>query len=84
MRASEVFQGRIRSPFYERMAALDTTNTWHNWKGYTTPDELYCGETEYFAIRNATGVFDITPMTKYRIKGRDSLGFISRLVTRDM
>jgi aminomethyltransferase len=84
MSASEVFQGRIRSPFYERMAALDTTNTWHNWKGYTTPDELYCGETEYFAIRNATGVFDITPMTKYRIKGRDSLGFINRLVTRDM
>ena len=27
MSASEVFQGRIRSPFYERMAALDTTNT---------------------------------------------------------
>jgi aminomethyltransferase len=66
------------------MAALDTTNTWHNWKGYTTPDELYCGETEYFAIRNATGVFDITPMTKYRIKGRDSLHYINRLVTRDM
>lgn len=84
MSATEVFQGRIRSPFYERMAALDTTNTWHNWKGYTTPDELYCGETEYFAIRNATGVFDITPMTKYRIKGRDSLHYINRLVTRDM
>jgi aminomethyltransferase len=84
MSASEVFQGRIRSPFYERMAALDMTNTWHNWKGYTTPDELYCGETEYFAIRNATGVFDITPMTKYRIKGRDSLHYINRLVTRDM
>jgi aminomethyltransferase len=84
MSASEVFQGRIRSPFYERMAALDTTNTWHNWKGYTTPDELYCGETEYFVIRNATGVFDITPMTKYRIKGRDSLHYINRLVTRDM
>jgi aminomethyltransferase len=84
MSASEVFQGRIRSPFYECMAALDTTNTWHNWKGYTTPDELYCGETEYFAIRNATGVFDITPMTKYRIKGRDSLHYINRLVTRDM
>lgn len=84
MSASEVFQGRIRSPFHARMAALDTTNTWHNWKGYTTPDELYCGETEYFAIRNATGVFDITPMTKYRIRGRDSLAYINRLVTRDM
>ncbi|MDA0707061.1 MAG: aminomethyltransferase family protein [Proteobacteria bacterium] len=84
MSASEVFQGQIRSPFYERMAALDTKSTWHTWKGYTTPDALYCGETEYFAVRNATGVFDITPMTKYRIKGRDSLAYINRLVTRDM
>ena len=84
MSATEIYQGRLRTPFYERMVNLDTTNTWHNWKGYTTPDELYCSETEYFAIRNATGVFDITPMTKYRIKGRDSLEYVNRLVTRDM
>ncbi len=84
MSATEIYQGRLRTPFYERMVDLDTTNTWHNWKGYTTPDELYCSETEYFAIRNATGVFDITPMTKYRIKGRDSLEYVNRLVTRDM
>ena len=39
---------------------------------------------EYFAIRNATAVFDITPMTKYRITGPDSLAYLDRLVTRDM
>jgi aminomethyltransferase len=39
---------------------------------------------EYFAIRNSTGVFDITPMTKYRITGPDALEFLNRLVTRDM
>ena len=39
---------------------------------------------EYFAIRNSTGVFDITPMTKYRITGKDALNFLDRLVTRDM
>jgi aminomethyltransferase len=80
----EVPQGRLQTPFYDRLAALDTLNAWHSWKGYTTPDELYCAETEYFAIRNATGVFDISPMTKYRIKGRDALDYLNRLVTRDM
>ena len=80
----EVPQGRLQSPFYQRMKALDTVNLWHEWKGYTTPDELYCAETEYFAIRNSTGVFDITPMTKYRITGPDALPFLDRLMTRDM
>ena len=84
MSITEVTQGRLKTPFYGRLTALDTLNSWHDWKGYTTPDELYCAEMEYFAIRNATAVFDITPMTKYRIKGPDALAYIDRLVTRDM
>lgn len=84
MSAREVPQGRLQSPFYSRLAALDTLNSWHTWKGYTVPDALYCADTEYFAIRNSTGVFDLTPMTKYRIKGPDALAYLDRLVTRDM
>jgi aminomethyltransferase len=84
MSIQEVPQGRLRTPFYERMVELDTLNNWHEWKGYSTPEALYCPETEYFAIRNATAVFDLTPMTKYRIKGPDALAYLNRLVTRDM
>ena len=80
----EVPQGRLRSPFYARQVACDTLNLWHEWKGYTVPDALYCDDTEYFAIRNATAVFDLTPMTKYRIKGPDAAAYVNRLVTRDM
>jgi len=79
-----VHQGQMRTPFYECMKKLDIQNAWHNWKGYSTPDELYCSETEYFAIRNATAVFDVSPMTKYRITGPDSTAYLNRLVTRDM
>jgi len=82
--AQEVPQGRLHTPFYSRIAALDTLNAWHTWKGYTVPDALYCADTEYFAIRNSTAVFDLSPMTKYRITGPDSLVYIDRLVTRDM
>jgi aminomethyltransferase len=84
MSIQEVHQGRLRSPFYSRIAALDTLNQWHEWKGYSSADALYCEDMEYFAIRNATAVFDLTPMTKYHISGPDALAYIDRLVTRDM
>ena len=84
MKTYQVEQGQIPTPFYERMKRVDISNMWHNWKGYTTPDQLLCGDTEYFAIRNATAVFDVSPMTKYRITGPDSTAFLNRLVTRDM
>ena len=80
----EVQQDRLRSPFHSRMQALDTLNTWHEWKGYTSPDALYCEDLEYFAIRNSTAVFDLTPMTKYRITGADAEAYLNRLLTRDM
>ena len=84
MTIREVQQGRLQTPFYSRLAELDTLNEWHEWKGYTSANALYCPEMEYFAIRNATAVFDLTPMTKYRIKGPDALAYLDRLVTRDM
>ena len=79
----KVPQGRLKTPFHSRLAKLDTLNTWHEWKGYSSADALYCADMEYFAIRNATAVFDLTPMTKYRITGPDSLAYLNRLVTRD-
>lgn len=84
MKSQPVHQGRLKTPFYSRLRELDFVNEWHQWKGYSSANELYCADTEYFAIRNATGVFDLTPMTKYRIAGRDSLDYLNRLVTRDM
>ena len=41
-------------------------------------------EQEYFAIRNATTLYDLTPMVKYRIAGPDALPYLNRLVTRDV
>ena len=84
MKSQPVHQGRLKTPFYSRLRELDFVNEWHQWKGYSSANELYCADTEYFAIRNSTGVFDLTPMTKYRISGRDSLEYLNRLVTRDM
>jgi len=82
--AFEVPQGRLESPFHRQLVACDTLDRWHTWNGYTVPDELYCSELEYFAIRNSTAVFDLSPMNKYRIEGPDATAYLDRLVTRDM
>ena len=80
----EVPQRPLRTPFYSRLTELDALHRWHDWNGYTVPDALYCAETEYFAIRNATAVFDLSPMSKYRIGGPDALAYLDRLLTRDV
>jgi aminomethyltransferase len=41
-------------------------------------------EQEYFAIRNATTLYDLTPMVKYRIAGPDAVQYLNRLITRDV
>lgn len=71
------------TPFHPRTAQLNTLNEWHRWKDYTTADAFFDVALEYAAIRNACAVFDLTPMTKHRITGRDALPFLNRLITRD-
>jgi aminomethyltransferase len=74
----------LRTPFHSRVAAACELNDWGSWKGYTTPRAYNDVELEYFAIRNATGVFDLSPMNKYRVTGADAEAYLNRLVTRDV
>ena len=75
---------RLKSPFHPRYEALDQKHEWHSWKGYRSAEAIVDGTAEYFAIRNSAAVFDVSPMTKYRITGPDARVYIDRLVTRDM
>jgi len=84
MSIEQVELARLKSPFFPRLEAIDRLYNWHDWKGYRSADAYTNPELEYFAIRNSTGVFDISPMTKYRITGPESRLYIDRLVTRDM
>jgi aminomethyltransferase len=74
----------LHTPFHARVAAACEVNLWEDWKGYTTPVAYTDVELEYFAIRNSCGVFDLTPMTKYRITGPDAEPYLNRLVTRNL
>ena len=74
----------LHTPFHSRVAAACELNCWGDWKGYTTPNAYTDVELEYFAIRSTTGVFDLSPMNKYRITGPDAQAYLNRLVTRDV
>ena len=77
-------QPLLKTPFHDRARALCQVDSFIAWAGYTTVDVFTSVEQEYFAIRNSTSVYDLTPMVKYRITGRDATRFLNRLVTRDI
>ena len=74
----------LRTPFHSRTAAACELNCWGPWQGYTTPNAYFDVELEYFALRSTTGVFDLCPMNKYRVRGPDAEAFLNRLVTRNV
>jgi aminomethyltransferase len=77
-------QPLLRTPFHDRARALSQLDSFIPWSGYTTVDVFTDVEQEYFAIRNATTLYDLTPMVKYRIAGPGALPYLNRLVTRDI
>ena len=77
-------QPLLKTPFHERSRALSQLDSFVPWSGYTTVDVFTSVEQEYFAIRNASSLYDLTPMVKYRIAGPDALRFLDRLTTRDL
>ena len=55
--------GMIRTtPFHERTSALNETGLWSHWSGTLAADRYQMSDKfEYFAVRNAAGVFDSSP-----------------------
>ena len=72
------------SPFHPREAELNIRNAWSAWNGYKFAECYYDAEYEYFCIRNTCATYDICPMQKYYVKGRDAEAMLNRMVTRDI
>jgi aminomethyltransferase len=86
MTSTDQFAGeRLKlTPFYPREQALNIRDAWSSWNGYLFADYYYDAEYEYFCIRNQCGTYDICPMQKYEISGRDAETMLNRMVTRDI
>ena len=86
MNTSDPYAGeRLRlSPFYPRQQALNIRDAWSSWNGYKFAEYYYDAEYEYFCVRNMCATYDICPMQKYEIRGRDAETMLNRMVTRDV
>ncbi len=72
------------SPFHARQKEHNQLREWSRWSDYLSVPAYWCADMEYFAGRNACGVFDITPMVKHLVTGPDALPYLNRLMTRDV
>jgi aminomethyltransferase len=73
------------SPFHERTNALNETGLWSHWSGHLATRRYQISDKfEYFAVRNAAGVFDSSPLYNYRIHGRDAERFLAGVLARDI
>ena len=58
---------------------------WKRWAGYYVPRSYQLQpENEYYAIRTAAGLIDISPLFKLRITGPDCLALLNRVFVRDL
>ena len=74
----------LPTPFTERLRPFNLNHSWERWEGFLGVGVFDNVVREYFAIRNAVSVYDISPMTRYRVTGADAPAFMDRLMTRDM
>ena len=73
------------TPFHERTAALNQTQLWSHWSNVLVADRYQLSDkAEYFAVRNAAGIFDTSPLYKYRITGRGAETFLAGVLARDI
>ena len=73
------------TPFYPRLSELNQTGLWTHWAGHLSALRYHLSaKHEYFAVRNAAGFFDTSPLFKYRIAGRDSERYLAGVMTRDI
>ena len=74
----------FQTPFQPRIDTASRREDWYVWSGYKSAHALTDEEMEYTAMRNAAGVFDVSPMNKYRISGPDAEGFLDYVMVRNV
>jgi len=75
----------LATPFHDRTAVLNDNLEWRNWSGYFAAGTYEPNhEREYWAIRNAAALIDISPLFKYDLTGPDALKLVNKVITRNV
>jgi aminomethyltransferase len=73
------------TPFHPRLSELNTQGLYTHWQGHLSALRYtHAPKHEYFAVRNTVGVFDTSPLFKYRIHGPDAERFLAGVLVRDI
>ena len=71
------------TPFHERTSALCVSHAWRRWAGYVVASSYELShEREYHSIRAAAALFDVSPLYKYLVRGKDAARLLDLVVTR--
>jgi len=74
----------LPTPFHSRTSTLNEKQDWREWSGYLAAASYEPTHVrEYYAIRNAAALIDISPLFKYDITGPDALSLVNKIMTRD-
>jgi len=73
------------TPFHARTSKLSLPQNWRRWAGHIVVGsyDLHV-EREYWAIRDAVALIDVSPLMKYMIEGPDAARLLDKLVPRDI
>ncbi|HEY5896523.1 MAG TPA: aminomethyltransferase family protein [Burkholderiales bacterium] len=73
------------TPFHERTAPLCESYAWRRWAGHVVASSYeLTHEREYHVIRTAAALFDVSPLCKYSVQGRDAARLLDLIMTRDV
>jgi len=74
-----------KTPFHERTAPLCVSHSWRRWAGHVVASSYeLTHEREYHVIRTAAALFDVSPLYKYLVRGRDAAKLLDLIVTRNV
>ncbi|MEE9292427.1 MAG: aminomethyltransferase family protein [Acidobacteriota bacterium] len=75
----------VGTAVHDRTSKLCESLSYRDWSGYYAVSVYETHhEHEYNAVRNASALFDITPLYKYVIRGKHACRLLDRVVTRNM
>jgi len=81
---AHIHRGILPTPFHSRSSRLNLNQQWSEWNGFASAVYYADSHLEYFSSRNTCGVFDVSPMRKYRFAGAQAAAMLDRMVTRDV
>ena len=75
----------IPTAFHSRTSPLCESHEWRDWSGFLAAATYeHSHEREYYAIRNAAALIDVSPLFKYEVRGPQALQLVNRVMTRDL